>query len=181
MSFTRFVSEEKSILRLCFQTLLHQTYYVRLWQTAYFDYSWRVKVKIFVHFRTIKDRNPNFKDFPGPRIFFCQFQDFPGFSRAVATVVKWVTDDVTKPVRTRRESSWKEERENFVEKVLVDIWSIWTKNWSTFGRYEQRAGRHLVDMNKELVDICWRRLKLELFLMMRVSFVIHNMVPTPGN
>ena len=31
---------------------------------------------------------------------------------------------------------------------------LWKKCWSTFGRYEQRVGRHLVDMNKELVDIC---------------------------
>ena len=30
---------------------------------------------------------PKFKDFPGPGIFFPQFQDFPGFSRTVVTLI----------------------------------------------------------------------------------------------
>ena len=31
-----------------------------------------------------------------------------------------------------------------MNKELVDIWSIWTKSWSTSGRYEQRISQHLL-------------------------------------
>ena len=46
-------------------------------------YSKRWKIRPFQDFQ---GPQPKFKDFPGPGIFFCQFQDYPGFSRTVATL-----------------------------------------------------------------------------------------------
>ena len=47
--------------------------------------SWRWK---FCLFQDFQGPQPKFKNFPGagPWIFFCQFQNFPGFSRTVATL-----------------------------------------------------------------------------------------------
>ena len=42
-----------------------------------------MKVCLFWDFQGLQ---PKFKDFPGPGIFFCHFQDFPRVSRSVATL-----------------------------------------------------------------------------------------------
>ena len=55
------------------------------------------KGKTFGPFQDFQGPQPKFKDFPGPGIFFCQFQDFPGFSRSVATLYN---RSVTKPYET---------------------------------------------------------------------------------
>ena len=60
-------------------------YYVPLWQTAHFDYYLQLKVNKFP-FQDFQGPQLKFKDFPGPGIFFCQFQNFPGFSRTVAAL-----------------------------------------------------------------------------------------------
>ena len=81
MSFTRPASGEKSSLRFSFYTLLHQWYYVRLWQTVHFDYYLQLKVKLFAHSRISKDRNPNSRTFQGLEFSFANsrtFQDFQG-------------------------------------------------------------------------------------------------------
>ena len=81
MSFTRPASGEKSSLRFSFYTLLHQWYYVRLWQTVHFDYYLQLKVKLFAHSRISKNRNPNSRTFQGLEFSFANsrtFQDFQG-------------------------------------------------------------------------------------------------------
>ena len=45
-----------------------------------------IKKEIFCPFQDFQGPQPNFKNFPGPGNFFNQFQDFPGFSRTVATL-----------------------------------------------------------------------------------------------
>ena len=42
-----------------------------------------VKGEQFCSFQDFQGPQSKFKDFPGPGIFFCQFHDFPGFSRTV--------------------------------------------------------------------------------------------------
>ena len=87
MSFTRFASGEKSSLRFCFQTLSHREFFIRLRQTTHFDYFSQLKVNLtFCPFQDFYGLQPKFNDFPGPGIFFGQFQDFPEFSRTVATL-----------------------------------------------------------------------------------------------
>ena len=106
MNFTRFASGEKSSLRVSFHALLHRRYYVRLWQTANFDYFLQLKVKKVCLFQDFQGPQHKFKDFSGPGIFSCQFQDFPGFSRTMATMylvetgsmILWRNRQALKPV-----------------------------------------------------------------------------------
>ena len=44
------------------------------------------KKESFYPFQDFQGPRPKFKDVPGPGNFFPQFQDFPGFSRTVATL-----------------------------------------------------------------------------------------------
>ena len=55
------------------------------WQTAHFNYYLQ-NFEDFHSFQDFQGLQPKFKDFPVPWIFFCQFQDFPGFSRTMATL-----------------------------------------------------------------------------------------------
>ena len=41
----------------------------------------------FCLFQDFQGPEPKFKDFPGPGYVSAQFQDFPGFSRTVATLI----------------------------------------------------------------------------------------------
>ena len=45
-----------------------------------------IKKEVFCPFQDFQGPRPKFKDFPGPGNFFPQLQDFPGFSRSVATL-----------------------------------------------------------------------------------------------
>ena len=45
-----------------------------------------INKEIFCLFQDFQGPRPKFKNFPGPGNFFLQFQDFPGFSRTVATL-----------------------------------------------------------------------------------------------
>ena len=45
-----------------------------------------IKKEIFCPFQDFQTPRPKFKDFPGTGKFFAQCQDFPGFSRTVATL-----------------------------------------------------------------------------------------------
>ena len=46
-----------------------------------------VKREIFCPFQDFQGPQPKFKDFPEPGILICQFQDFAGYLRTVATLV----------------------------------------------------------------------------------------------
>ena len=46
-----------------------------------------VKGEKLCPFQGVQGLQPKLKDFPGPGIFFCQFQVFQGFPRTVATLV----------------------------------------------------------------------------------------------
>ena len=52
---------------------------------AYFYYFMKKKIINFAFSRIFKDHDPNSRTFQGLEIF-PQFQDFPGFSRTVATL-----------------------------------------------------------------------------------------------
>ena len=59
-----------------FSYIVTSKVYVGLRKTALFDYFFTVKGEKFCPFQGCQGPQPKFKDFPGPGIFFCQFQDF---------------------------------------------------------------------------------------------------------
>ena len=91
----------------------------------------------FNSFQDFQGPQPKFKDFPGPGIFFCQFQDFPGFSRTVATLKRacantttvlmnapiWVLEAcalTTKSICKYRFPSFKFTQGSHYEKILLN-------------------------------------------------------------
>ena len=68
-----------------------------------FWFLFAVEGQEFWPFQDFQGPQPKFKEFPGPGIFFCQFQDFPGFSSTVTTLyVEIINDyvDVFEPWQT---------------------------------------------------------------------------------
>ena len=81
MRFTRFASGEKSSL------VTSKVLWSVLTNSSFWLFLAVEKAKKKSHSSIFKDHNPNSRTFQGLEFFFfCQFQGFPGFSRAVATL-----------------------------------------------------------------------------------------------